>query len=189
MFLSLTYNSNKKSLINDRISTKDKKESKNFPERLFTAFIIVMSLSFHCYGQKTLPSSVIHDFAVNAYRDFNYGNGNLRAMLTYSLSKHGYGPFDVALGVEELEKDKKFRNHVFEVLFNALHGDHEFMKVNFLSMGMKASNAKILAKYLIDTYAVTSQDEQITTPSSSQISKDTFIRKSPGPKYVYPGSK
>jgi hypothetical protein len=189
--LPLTRTPNKNNNLNGtRIDNT--KCSRGILHRLIIVLILVFTVSFHSYGQKALPSSVLHDFAVNTYRNFNYGNGNLRAMLTYGLSKYGYGPFDVALGIEELEKDKKFRSLVFEVLYNSLHGNEELMQVNFLTMGMKASNAKILAKYMIDKYAVKDQadytEKAPVAPAKSKMSKDTFIKKSSGPKYVYPGS-
>lgn len=109
-------------------------------------------LSSQLFAQTSIPKLVINDYATASYGEYKYGNGNLRAMMQLRLRVFGYDRISVEVQMEKLGIDSKFLNATFQVWYNEFQSKERLFE-NLASIGMKASNAEILADYIINKYA------------------------------------
>lgn len=95
---------------------------------------------------KGLPNEALIDLLNTCAINCENGNDNLNAFALYKLDlKWGQTNKDAAKAFRNSKNNEKLRDRIF--LF--FYGDEEFMKINFLTLGVKAKNSEILSKFLV----------------------------------------
>lgn len=131
------------------------------------AIIVMLIFPFFMFGQtkqnisksKKYTSEIVKGLANEALNDLlntcaincENGNDNLNAFALYKLNlKWGQTNKDAAQAFRNSRNNEQLRDRIF--LF--FYGEEEFMKINFLTLGVKAKNCEILAKFLADNIEV-----------------------------------
>ncbi len=99
----------------------------------------------------TIPKQALTEFARCAYYQFNYGNGNFKAMIYYHFNNQKAIP-EIEIMMESLEKNNKDAIEVLDVVWNYCRNDRDFLFTNLKSMNMTAKNAQLLTDYLIQKH-------------------------------------
>ena len=122
---------------------------------LITIFLVAFS-SFDSYCQKPAVSKeILNDFCTSFYYKYAYEkNENLQSMAYLTGNRIGYGLVDIEIAIEELGKNGTFREELFRTFADNSTHDQELLTLNFISIGMKAKNAKALSQYILDKYIV-----------------------------------
>lgn len=112
-----------------------------------TAFILIALFSFlFPFAQKPLSKQTIKDFATVCWYNYRYGNTMFISTMNTYLP---YERSEVATLMENLEKDSKGREAVFEVFYKVSSGNYESLFNNLYRLKLTASQSKELATYII----------------------------------------
>ncbi|MFE3867488.1 hypothetical protein ACFX5E_05290 [Flavobacterium sp. LS2P90] len=96
---------------------------------------------------KGLPNDALNDLLNTCAISCENGNDNLNAFALYKLNlKWGQTNKDAAQAFRNSRNNEQLRDRIF--LF--FYGEEEFMKINFLTLGVRAKNCEILSKFLVD---------------------------------------
>jgi hypothetical protein len=116
--------------------------------------LIFLFVGLHSYCQIKLSPEVINDFSFSYYYQYKFqNNGSVRACAFLAGRRIGYGLVDIEVAVENMTKDNKFREELYKIIFELYKGDKEFLTLNLISIGMKATNAKKLSQYVFAKYS------------------------------------
>ena len=114
--------------------------------------LIIVFTTFNGVSQEyRATKACIHDFAVQAYILYKFGNGDYRSQMNHILIGKGYSASDAAIVMENLETDTKGREAVLEAYAHA-GGDQDTLFHCFYSLEMSAKNANDLSGYVYDKY-------------------------------------
>lgn len=140
-------------------------------------------------SQNAKPSKeTIKDFSVSFYYKYRFEkNQSLQACTYLAGNRIGYSLVDIQMAVEKMETDAKFREELLKVMVDVYKADEEFFTLNLISIGMKATNAKELARYIYQKY----ERSQEATAETDKISEPKDSRKSklPQAKFTRPTQK
>ena len=101
---------------------------------------------------KEPPPEVTLDFCRNVYIQVKiYNNDNIKASCYMAGKQLGYQFSDIEEAIENINKNKKFRDEMLKQM-TSMYSDKEMITLNLISIGMKATNAKILGSYLVNKY-------------------------------------
>jgi hypothetical protein len=131
------------------------------------AIIVMLIFPFFMFGQtkqnisksKKYASEIVKGLANEALIDLlntcaiscENGNDNLNAFALYKLDlKWGQTNKDAAKAFRNSKNNEKSIDRIF--LF--FYGEEEFMKINFLTLGVKAKNIEILSKFLVNNIEI-----------------------------------
>lgn len=119
--------------------------------------LITVFTSFIGYAQTTkLSATTIRDFAVSFYYKHHIEKSeDVRSWAYAAGNSLGYGYTDVAIGVEQLEKNKVFREAIFKTIYQLCRCDQEMLTLQLIAIGMKATEAKTLSIYILSQYKTT----------------------------------
>ena len=131
--------------------------------------ILFLFLGVSSSGQNLkLSAEVVNDFATSFYYQYKYENsGGIKSLAFLTGRQLGYSLVDVEVAVETIAKDDKFREGLFKMFLDLYRGDEQFVTLNLISMGMRATNAKLLGKYIISKYRLRATDEGSTQINST----------------------
>lgn len=147
---------------------------------ILTLFLLLTAVN----SQIAKPSKeTIKDFSVSFYYKYKFEkNQSLQACAYLAGNRIGYSLVDIQVAVEKMETDAKFREELLKVMVDLYKADEEFFTLNLISIGMKATNARELARYIYQKYERNSE----VTANTDKISKskDSIIepRKSKLPQ-------
>lgn len=111
---------------------------------------IVFSITSLYSQNQTLSKEVIRDFALNYYYKVKYeNNDNLRAWAYMAGRRIGYGIVDIEIAVEKLETNTVFREELFKFIGETSRYEDEFLTLQLIGIGVKATNAKMLSQYIL----------------------------------------
>ena len=128
--------------------------------------IALLLLLQSVYAQKALSKQTIKDFAAVCWYNYRYGN------TMFIATMNTYLPFnrsEVAVIMENLEKDSKGREKVFEVFYRVSSGNHESLFNHLYGLKLTAAEAKELATYII------AKQEKKQEEVESKESRTTFF--------------
>ena len=122
--------------------------------KYFIIAIALLFLGISVYSQNLKPSAAVtNDFVTSFYYQYKYQKSSgVRSCAFITGQQMGYNLVDLEVAVEEMAKNNKFRELLYKVMFNLYKGDEEFFTLNLISIGMKAANAKVLSKYVLNKY-------------------------------------
>lgn len=129
-------------------------------KQLFFVTLIFLGILVHAQVKEP-PAEVTLDFCRNMYIQVKiFNNDNIRASCYMAGRKLGYQLSDIEEAIENISKNKKFRDEVQKQMAE-MYRDKEMITLNLIGIGMSATNAKILASYLVNKYVM------ISSPSNS----------------------
>lgn len=117
---------------------------------ILTLFVLLTTVN----SQSARPSKeTIRDFSVSFYYKYKFEkNQSLQSCAYLAGNRIGYSLVDIQIAVEKLETDTRFREELLKIMVDLYKADEEFFTLNLISIGMKATNAKELAKYIYQKY-------------------------------------
>lgn len=119
---------------------------------ILSSVFLIMGMS--SFGQNLKPSKdVVNDFASAVYYQYKYSNrGGVKSWVYLTGQRLGYNLVDIEIAVESITKDNRFREELFKTFLKLYRGDEQFISLNLISIGMRATSAKYLANYILDKY-------------------------------------
>ncbi|MBN8672820.1 MAG: hypothetical protein J0L56_01735 [Chitinophagales bacterium] len=161
-------------------------------KQVITTILALFLLFTVANAQNTKPSKeTIKDFSVSFYYKYKFErNQSLQASAYLAGNRIGYSFVDIQVAVEKMETDGRFREELLKVMLD-LYKAEEFFTLNLISIGMKATNAKELARYIYQKYERRSEiienTDKINEPKDSTI--DPRKSKLPKAKFTPPTQK
>jgi TonB family protein len=140
-------------------------------------------LALYCISVKAQlkePSTAITvDFCRNIFIQVKvYNNDNIKAYCYLAGRNLGYGLVDIEEAIENINKNKKFRDELQKSIVRN-YGNQEMLALNLISIGMRATNAKLLAKYLIIKYSSTNNSDVSKRVITSNFNLPEKIKEEP----------
>lgn len=142
-------------------------------KQVITTILSLFLLLTGINSQNANPSKeTINDFSVSFYYKYKFEkNQSLQACAYLAGNRIGYSLVDIQVAVEKLETDSRFREELLKVMVDLYKADEEFFTLNLMSVGMKATNAKELARYIYQKYERSSEviekNAKISKPKDS----------------------
>jgi hypothetical protein len=161
-------------------------------QALITILILFVLLSTSNSQNSKPPKETIKDFSVSFYYKYKFEkNQSLRACAYLAGNRIAYSLSDIQVAVEKMETDTRFRDELLKVMVELYKGDEEFFTLNLISIGMKATNAKELARYIYQKYErrseVAVEAEKVENPKTRPINPSRS--KQPQLKLILPAKK
>lgn len=114
---------------------------------IYLSLLLISSISYS-QGIKP-PNEVVNDFAFSYYYKYKFEKNKPLHNIAYLAGQSlGYSYIDIEIAVEKMDTNSKFREEVYQVLFELAKGDEEYLALNLSNFGMRATNANKLAKYI-----------------------------------------
>jgi hypothetical protein len=148
-------------------------------KKFIVSLFFVITFSCIQAQQSSIEKNIIRDFAVNFFYKYKYQkNQNLRAWAYYTGNKLGYGQVDIEIAVEQIEVNNQFRDELFRTFIRFSNSDEELLIINLISIGMQATNARKLGKYISQNYkADGTVSAEINKPGEKKLNKFNIVDK------------
>jgi len=142
----------------------------------FLYFVFVCVLSNINVKSQQLSNAVRNDFCRNAIFNFYYGSNNFRSWMVLSGKNLGINtPQQITNSVRNICKNIPLQEEFFKNI-NNLGGSKDFKEQQYVSIGMKPINAKILNDYVYLKYNSIQRQPEKETKSllEKQAPKDSM---------------
>ncbi|WP_027382462.1 hypothetical protein [Epilithonimonas caeni] len=141
-------------------------------KKMFVCGIFIFGFCF--LKSQILTKDIRNDFCRNAKLNFYYGSDSFRGWMTTSAQRLGYKtPHEIEEAVQKICSNDKLQDEFFKSV-DRLGGSREFKEQQYISIGMKPLNAKLLNDYMILKYH-TQSEEEIKQLDKKYGIKDTLM--------------
>lgn len=139
---------------------------------------------------QTLTKDVRNDFCRNAKVNFYYGSNSFRGWMVISAQRLGYQtPLEIEKAVQNVCTDIKLQEEFFTSV-DRLGGDRSFKEQQYIAIGMKPHNAKLINDYMMLKNHLQGQKNQPenTVFEDDLVNESNIINKKQLLQSIYPKS-
>ncbi len=123
---------------------------------------------------QTLTKDVRNDFCRNAKVNFYYGSNSFRGWMVISAQRLGYQtPLEIEKAVLNICVDVKLQEEFFKSV-DRLGGDRSFKEQQYIAIGMKPYNAKLINDYMM----LKNHLQEQKNPPKNPVFEDDLVNES-----------